>query len=128
MEGATIGSLYIDGLFECLTLEDEVRSDPNPTTPANEAKVAGKTAIPTGTYQVVIDMSPRFKRLMPHILNVPGFEGIRFHSGNKAADTEGCILLGQTRTSNHTIGQSKLAYEAFFKKLQAAGTAEIEIV
>lgn len=106
----TIGSLSINGQFECFTLEDPVRDGP---------KIPGNTAIPAGRYEVVVDMSTRFKRFMPHILNVPGFEGIRIHSGNTAADTEGCILLGQTKGIT-SIGDSVKAFSAFFPKLRAA--------
>jgi len=61
---STIGELYIDGVFECYTLEDTVRQGP---------KVFGKTAIPTGTYKVIVNMSNRFKRLLPLLVNVPEF-------------------------------------------------------
>jgi hypothetical protein len=107
---STEGRLSIDGVFECYTLEDVVRTGP---------KVPGATAIPEGQYRVVIDYSNRFKRQMPHVLNVPGFEGIRIHSGNVDADTEGCILLGQTRAKDF-IGSSKLAFGKFYPKLVAA--------
>lgn len=109
-QNSTIGELFVDGVFECYTLEDVVRDG---------AKVAGQTAIPYGGYDVVIDMSNRFKRMMPHILNVPNFEGIRIHSGNTAADTEGCILLGNQHGTDF-IGESRLAFDAFFPKLQSA--------
>ena len=85
----TIGKLYIDKEYFCDTLEDVVR-------PKGE-KVYGKTAIPYGTYEVKWTYSPRFKRYMPLIDNVPGFAGIRIHSGNTAKDTEGCILVGQNK-------------------------------
>src|SRR5689334_1352299 len=78
---STIGSLYIDGEFECFTLEDTVR--------APGIKIAGATAIPSGTYEVTIDLSARFGRMMPHVLDVPMFKGIRIHPGNTAKDTEG---------------------------------------
>jgi dynactin complex subunit len=83
----TIGKMYVDGVYECYTLEDVVR---------NGTKVLGKTAIPTGEYKLIIDASVRFKQDMPHILNVPNFTGVRIHSGNTSADTDGCILLGTT--------------------------------
>jgi hypothetical protein len=90
-------------------------------------KVDGQTAIPAGEYKVVIDMSTRFKRLMPHLLDVPMFTGIRIHAGNVSADTEGCLLLGRKRGEND-VEESKLAFDAFFPKLQAAGTATIQIL
>jgi hypothetical protein len=58
-------------------------------------KVLHKTAIPYGTYKVILDFSNRFQRVMPHILNVLGFEGIRIHIGNSDIDTDGCLLLGE---------------------------------
>ena len=88
----TIGKLYIDGIYFCDTLEDTVRSA--------GVKIAGKTAIPAGTYRVKKTMSPRFKKVLPEILNVPNYTGVRIHAGNTAADTEGCVLLG----FNHTKG------------------------
>ena len=106
---STIGELSIDGKFECYTLEDVERAE----------KVFGKTAIPKGTYEVIMTMSNRFKRMMPLLLNVPGYEGVRIHSGNKAEDTEGCLLLGKTRGVD-VIGESRDAVAAFYPKLEAA--------
>ena len=105
---ATIGELLIDGKFECYTLEDTLRDG---------CKLAGVTAIPDGTYKVIIDLSNRFQKLMPHVLNVPGFEGIRIHAGNTDKDTEGCLLLGRTKSSNF-IGESKKALEHFIPLLE----------
>jgi hypothetical protein len=84
---STAGTLIVDGVVECFTLADVVREMPG--KPVSTWKLAGKTAIPTGAYQVIIDFSNRFQRPMPHVLNVPGFDGVRIHSGNTAADTEG---------------------------------------
>jgi len=115
----TIGELYIDGSRECYTLEDRVR-------PAG-VKVPGETAIPEGRYRVVIDFSNRFGKLMPHILDVPMFDGIRIHLGNTAEDTEGCILLGNFRDQrNQFITHSRDAFAAFFEKLQCHLVTENE--
>lgn len=95
-EATTLGELFIDGVFFCYTLEDEVREDPNPTTPENEAKVYGKTAIPAGRYEIDITFSQKFGKLMILVKNVPGYTGIRIHSGNDAEDTLGCPLVGET--------------------------------
>jgi hypothetical protein len=108
-ENSTIGELLIDGLFECFTLEDKER----------EVKIKGETAIPKGEYKVIINESNRFKRELPLLLNVPNFEGVRIHSGNTNHDTEGCILVGQSRNKNY-IGQSRKAFDKLFKKMQKA--------
>ena len=106
---STIGELSIDGKFECYTLEDVERKE----------KVFGKTAIPKGTYEVIMNMSNRFKKRMPLLLNVPGYEGVRIHTGNKPEDTEGCLLLGKTRGVD-VIGDSRKAIADFYPKLEAA--------
>lgn len=108
-EYSTIGELTIDGLWECYTLEDVER----------DVKIKGETAIPKGTYKVIINQSNRFKRLLPLLLDVPGFEGVRIHSGNTNHDTEGCILVGRTR-SDDFIGQSRKAFDSLFKKMNKA--------
>lgn len=108
----TIGHLYINDTLFCFTLEDKVRP--------NGEKVQGQTAIPKGTYEVIIDFSNRFQRMMPHILPVSGFEGIRIHSGNTDQDTEGCILLGTNWAGGDFISNSKKAFDSFFPQLQEA--------
>ena len=108
-----IGELYVDGQFECFTLEDIERP----------VKIPKVTAIPRGTYEVVISYSNRFEKLLPLLQNVPDFEGVRIHTGNKATNTEGCILVGQSKTTDQVL-QSVLAFNALFPKLQAAAGKE----
>ena len=112
-DNSTIGELSVNGQFECYTLEDKVRP----------VKIAGKTAIPAGRYEVIIDFSQRFGRLLPLLLNVPDFEGVRIHPGNTAADTEGCILVGEEK-SQDLVGQSRAAFDRLFAKLSAAAEKE----
>lgn len=117
---STIGQLTVDGRPECVTLEDVVRP----------SKIQDETAIDAGRYEVVITFSNKFKKFLPLLLNVPKFEGIRIHSGNAAKDTRGCILVGQTEGADF-IGNSRVAFDSLFKKLQAASKKEkifIEIV
>lgn len=102
----TIGKLYIDGAYFCDTMEDTVRTG---------EKIAGKTAIPAGTYKVKMTWSPRFKRYLPEILNVPNFTGVRIHAGNSALDTEGCILLGLNKVKARVVC-SKNAVEFFIDR------------
>lgn len=107
---STIGTLYVDGKFECYTLEDAVRDGP---------KVYGKTAIPVGTYEVRITYSNHFKRDLPLLMDVPGFEGVRIHPGNTADDTEGCILVGRTKAIDR-INNSRDAFDSLYAKILAA--------
>lgn len=110
----TNGRLYVNQVFECFTIEDVDRS-----LEKGGAKVPGKTAIPRGTYKVTIDFSNRFQKRMMHVLNVPGFEGIRIHSGNTDKDTEGCLLLGKVRGDGAVLN-SRAAVDAIFAKVEAA--------
>jgi hypothetical protein len=116
-QSRTIGKLYVNGNFTCYTLEDRERSGP---------KVPGETAIPAGTYRVVITESQRFKKPLPLLLDVPGFEGIRIHAGNTAADTEGCILVGLGRTSNGIVS-SRVALGNLQHAIQRALDAGEEV-
>ncbi len=110
---STVGKLMVEEVFFCFTLEDRYRGD----DPRN--KVKAQTAIPCGTYAVAINHSQRFGVEMPLLLDVPGFQGIRIHPGNTAADTEGCILVGKDRGPDQVL-RSRLAYDALFAKLKAA--------
>ena len=107
-KGYSIGNLYINGTFITNTLEDEDRGlqEFNPLEEIKKKKIKGETAIPVGTYQVTWTYSPRFKKMLPLLNGVPGYEGIRIHSGNKAKDTEGCILCGKN-TEVGTVTNSR---------------------
>ena len=118
----TPGKLYADGEYLCQTMEDKER----------DVKVYGQTAIPLGRYQVVITMSNRFGRLMPLLLDVPNFSGIRMHTGNTTADTDGCILVGQDDVDEDAwLGNSKVTfprvYDAIDSALQRGETVWITI-
>lgn len=115
---STIGRLFVNGQFECYTLEDCARPP--------GVKVPAATCIPAGEYSLVINFSNRFQRLMPELLEVPGFAGIRIHAGNTEADTQGCILVGETRGEDF-IGGSRAAYRRLFGKLRAAKAAGGEV-
>jgi len=114
----TIGELSVDGKFECFTLEDTVREIE--TRPVAEWKIKDRTAIPRGTYGVTITFSNRFRKPLPLLLKVPGFEGIRIHAGNHSGNTEGCILVGKSWDGGDWIGSSRLAFEPLMKKIKAA--------
>lgn len=106
----TIGRLYVDDAFFCFTCEDRVRHGP---------KVAGETAIPVGSYTVLITDSAHFKRPMPLVCGVPGFSGIRIHPGHDEQDTEGCILVGWIK-DGEGIYDSRRAFDALFRQIEAA--------
>jgi hypothetical protein len=114
----TTGKLYIDGIYQCDTLEDVLRS--------TGEKVYGETAIPSGEYEVVINFSTKYQRPMIQLLDVPMFQGIRIHSGNKAEDTEGCILVG-TRKGIDWLTNSVKAYTPLFDKINKAFEANDKI-
>lgn len=110
MDGVTIGELFVNGARECFVLEDIVRTGP---------KVMHETAIPAGRYRVDITRSARFGRMLPILLDVPGFSGIRIHPGNSAEDSSGCLLVGQG-TDGRLVTQSRLAMQALQPKIASA--------
>ena len=136
----TIGELYVqeeDKLTQtykvCDTIEDAFRLLPKtcPDTPKGKSceckeKVYGKTCIPNGTYTVVLSYSNRFKRVLPELLNVPHFLGIRIHSGNSSKDTEGCIILG-TKSKGDWVTASRVAFNKVYVLLQKAVANKEEI-
>lgn len=109
----TIGCLWANGTRFCDTLEPEVRP----------VKVPGHTAIPAGRYAVVVNRSPRFGRDLPRLLNVPGFDGILIHRGNTAADTSGCILVGENKKPGWVVNSTpyELRLTALLKEVQQKG-------
>lgn len=112
------GELWVDGKFQCYTLEP----------PEREQGVKPRT-IPLGTYDVTIRQSHKFARLMPHVENVPDFEGILIHPGNFPSDTEGCLLVGRTVGPNPDyIGESKHAFDPLFLALQDSGPHTITYI
>lgn len=114
----TIGKLYIDDKYYCDTLEDKDRGlkQTDSLVSIKSHKIYGKTAIPTGEYYVNLTYSPKFKRILPVIQNVKGYEGIRIHSGNTADDTEGCILVGYNTVKGMVV-KSKATLENILKIL-----------
>lgn len=132
-EQYTIGKLYVDGEYFCDTLEDKVRDvNKNGKFDNGEKKVYGQTAIPYGVYEVILTMSPRFKRILPLLLDVPDFSGVRIHSGNTDADTLGCVLVGKNRAKGKVLDSKKYEQKLvalLMDKCDKAGErCEIEIV
>jgi hypothetical protein len=124
-EESTISEVFVDGKFECYCIEDKDRGllDSMSETEVKSKKIYAKTAIPKGRYNVVISFSNRFKKYLPEILNVKGYLGIRIHPGNTAADSEGCLLPGTTKAKDF-VGNSRIAFDALFKKMKAVEKKE----
>jgi len=120
-EQSTIGTLTINGEFECFILEDKDRglSDALSLEQILKVKVYGKTCIPYGRYEIDWTMSARFKKMMPILLNVKGYSGIRIHKGNTEIDSLGCLLCG-TRKKSNMITESTLATKNLYAKIEAA--------
>ena len=140
----TIGRLYVNGAYECDTLEDRDRglSRSMPLSEIKERKVYGQTAIPTGEYRVTLSVrSPKYSAkatwrdynggFMPRLLSVPGWEGVLIHPGNTSADTEGCVLVGRNTQKGMVTG-STAAFKALYAKMREAvgrrETITLEIV
>lgn len=113
-DGYTAGALFIENDFLCWTLEDKVIQ----LGAKCEGKIHGKTAIPKGKYEIIINYSNRFQKMLPLLLNVPCFEGIRIHSGNTPTDTEGCILVGMEKSASGTVFKSRAAFDLVMNKIK----------
>lgn len=120
----TIGILYVNGVRLCNTLEDAVRPD----------KIYGKTAIPKGTYRVLMNVkSPKFDGrpwtipyggIVPRLRNVPNFQGVLIHVGNTAADTDGCILVGDNTEKGRLTNSTNRYFKLMGMLLGAALSGE----
>ena len=104
----TIGRVFIDDVFFANSMEDKDR------------KVYGETAIPAGEYEVRMTYSPKYKRRMPQVMDVPGWTGVRMHSMNEAKDSLGCIGMGKNDKPGW-ISNSRATHDEFDKRLEAAG-------
>lgn len=124
----TIGKLYIDEEYFCDTLEDKDRglTDDMTVGEISKIKIKKETAIPTGTYKITITYSNRFKKNMPLINDVKGFEGIRIHSGNTNQNTEGCVLVGFNKVKGNVIN-SRDTYNKLFNILSKSNNITITI-
>ena len=127
-EISTIGSLSIDGKFECYILEDKDRGliDTMSIAEIVGTKIYGKTAIPYGRYEIDWTMSNRFKVMMPILKNIKGYEGIRIHKGNSEIDSLGCLLCGTKKASNR-ITESTAATNKLYTKIAEAKKQGIKI-
>ena len=116
----TLGKLYINGDFFCDTLEDTDRklSATDSLNIIESTKIKHLTAIPTGSYKVIISFSPRFAAYLPLLLNVPAFLGIRIHAGNEPEHTSGCILVG--RRVGNSLKYSRKECERLLRILKKA--------
>ncbi len=124
----TIGKLYIDGVYFCDTIEDKDRglSQSMLLEEIKKIKVPNETAIPTGTYNVTLNVvSPKFKDRawakpyggkVPRILNVPGFEGVLIHPGTDQNSTSGCVILGKNKIVGKVI-ESQATFKIFMAKI-----------
>ena len=129
--GYTIGRMEINGRYFCDTLEDTDRGLRESMTEDEIAalKVKGATAIPTGTYRIDMQTrSPRFGRVLPRLVSVKGYAGVLIHSGNTAADTEGCILVGENRERGKVLNsRATLEHLLVFLRAAQAEGEEIEL-
>jgi hypothetical protein len=120
-EKSTVGDLFINDKWFCYTLEDVDRQRQGFETIlpwSSSLKIPRETAIPRGEYEIIVNVSNRFKKSMPLLLNVPDFLGVRIHSGNTAEHTEGCILVGKFKNPDMITG-SRDAFKDLFKVIES---------
>ena len=132
----TISKLYIDGKYYCDTIEDTVRDLPLecPYTSRGQScrcneKIYSETAIPAGTYKVIVTMSNKFGRELPLLVDVPHFLGIRIHRGNTSKDSSGCIIVGENKVKGTVINSTKYEIDITKKIKEAIANGEnVEII
>lgn len=130
----TVGDLFIDGKLFCNTIEDTVRELPVtcPYTSKGQSckckgKVYAETAIPAGTYKVTMEYSPRFKRKLPLLHNVPHFIGILIHSGNDESSSAGCLIVGNY-TIKGKVTESRVTSDKLYAILSKERHITIEVI
>ena len=104
----TIGKLYINDEYFCDTIEDIDRGLKSSMSIEyiKKKKVYAETAIPTGTYKIEMTYSSKFKRILPLLVDVKGFSGIRIHRGNTEKDSSGCIVIGENKVKGRVINST----------------------
>ena len=108
----TIGKLSINGVYFCDTIGDVNRDlNKNGKFDNGEVKIQDKTCIPFGTYKIVVNLSPKFKRLLPRLLNVPSFDGVLMHNGVDETSSSGCIIVGR----NTIVGKVTESHDYMIK-------------
>lgn len=130
----TIGDLYVDGRLFCNTIEDVTRPLPArcPDTSRGESctckeKVYAMTAIPAGTYRITFEYSPKYKRRMPYLHDVPHFLGILIHWGNTEKDSAGCIIVGKNTVKGKVL-ESKATFQQLYALIEKEKEITIQIV
>lgn len=124
---STIGELSINGVFECHVLEDMDRglAQTMPIKEIEKLKKKGITAIPTGRYEIALTFSNAFQKYLPLLIEVPGYAGVRIHSGNTAEHSLGCLLTGNyDKKAPNFVSGSRVAFDNLFKKLKAVEKKE----
>lgn len=115
----TEGKLYLNGVYFCDTLEpfDSGLTQNDAVNIIEEEKKLHKISIPSGKYKVILNYSARFKKVLPLLIGVKGFTGVRIHAGNTVENTEGCILVGMKLKDNY-ITYSRIHIDSLMSKLK----------
>lgn len=129
----TIGELFINGKKFSETCEDKDRGlkDNMSLVEIKAKKIYGKTAIPTGTYEIKMTYSPKFANRVwakkyggkvVEFMNVKGYQGVRCHPFNEAAESLGCVAVGRNlqkgKVLQSTIYYTKLVDEYIYPALK----------
>jgi Family of unknown function (DUF5675) len=112
-ENSTMGELYLDGAWQCFTLEP----------PESAIGSTGKPElVQLGTYQAALEMSPKFGTITPHLKGVPFYDDngphgpVELHWGDYPGNTDGCCLVGGMRAMNF-VGNTRVALKMLVAKL-----------